>query len=115
MKVIGFLCLLASIASTEASCNSGWIDLGEKGCFHFGPTPMDWTQAQGYCNSLDSRAYLAEIYDSETNSLLAIASNSFPETVYWLGGSDIIYEVSISFCFLGMFIYPISILFCKNV
>ena len=75
---------------TSAECSEPWIDLGYLGCFYFAvdSKPMDWFDAQMYCNDLDENAFLAEIHDEETQLVIAALANELPDNMWWLGASD---------------------------
>ena len=82
--------LLLGSQKVSAECLEPWIDLGYLGCFYFAvdSKPMDWFDAQMYCNDLDENAFLAEIHDEETQLVIAALANELPDNMWWLGGSD---------------------------
>merc|ERR1719150_2097805 len=86
-----YLFLGAAVVAAEYSCPSDWLDLGENhGCFLFAKDtgPVNWFEAQYYCNSLYENAYLAEIMDSQTQTLLANSPLNDINHGWWLGGAD---------------------------
>ena len=46
-------------------------------------------ESQEYCRSLNSKAFLAEIQNEETQILLQTLAQDFPDVNWWLGGSDL--------------------------
>ena len=76
-----------------SSCPSDWLDLGENhGCFLFAydTGPLDWFDSQYYCNQLYENAYLAEIKDSQTQTLLGEEAHktNYKKHSWWIGGAD---------------------------
>ena len=82
--------LLKALKASSAECSEPWIGLGYLGCFYFAveSQPMNWFDAQMYCNDLDENAFLAEILDEETQLVIAAIANELPDNMWWLGGSD---------------------------
>ena len=72
-------------------CPSNWFNAGEKGCFFFAKDVSieDWDEAQNYCKNLESGAWLAEIHDQETWTVLSDHGKSINSNLdWWLGASD---------------------------
>ena len=82
--------LLKALKASSAECSEPWIGLGYLGCFYFAveSQPMNWFDAQMYCNDLDENAFLAEILDEETQLVIKALTNELPSAYWWLGGSD---------------------------
>ena len=47
---------------------------------------MSWYDAVDYCKAMD--AYLAEVLNAETQTLLVAQAELLPPTNWWLGASD---------------------------
>ena len=68
-----------------------WFNAGEKGCFFFAKDipVVNWEEAQNYCKNLEKGAWLAEIHDEETWTLLKNKGKSIDSNLdWWLGASD---------------------------
>ena len=67
------------------------LSSGAFGCFHFATETggMNWFHAQQYCQDLESGAWLAEIPDDITQSLLYGFMADLPNYEWWVGGDDL--------------------------
>ena len=57
---------------------------------------MNWFHAQQYCHDVESGAWLAEIPDDITQSLLYGFMADLPHNEWWVGGNDL-WKVSLRF------------------
>ena len=71
-------------------CPQDWIDLGEKGCFHFATEVIrNYDDARKYCQDLDG--FLAEIKEAKTNELIVSQADKYKyeDSHWWLGATDV--------------------------
>ena len=75
------------------NCPADWLDLEERGCFHFGHEAggfvgLDWYESLDYCQHLG--ASLAEVHDDVTRDRLKAYSDTIGwNWNYWSGANDL--------------------------
>ena len=88
--------LLLGSHKASAACPEPWIDFGDLGCFYFAveSLPINWYDAQIYCNELNENAFLAEIPNEETQLVLTALADELSVHGWWLGATDF-YQVKL--------------------